>query len=67
MLECKHFTGSAHTALDLIQDQHNAILITKSTNPFHKFLCSWMDTALSLQGLHNNSTGIRCDQSLNAV
>ena len=48
MLECKHLSGSSHTALDLVEDQKNAFLITECTNALHKILRSRMDTSLAL-------------------
>ena len=65
-LPCKIITGSSHTTLDFIEDQHNILLITNLAQTFQKFLLCRIDTALTLNNLSNDRTGLICDLSLYA-
>ena len=67
MLPCKHFSGSSHAALDLIQDQKYVMLIAKRTHTLYKCFCCRINSTLTLYCLKNNSTGFVINQSFYAV
>ena len=56
-LESKHCPCSSHTALNLIQNQKNAFLITQFSYTCQELRISRIDTSLSLYGFHDNCTG----------
>ena len=53
----EHGTGPSHTALDLVQDQQQILLLTELLNALDKCLISRMDPALSLNRLQDDGTG----------
>ena len=57
-------SGSSHTALNLIEDQHNIFLITDLTQTFQEFFLRRINTALTLNNLSDNCAGLICDLSL---
>ena len=61
-LPCKIMSGSSHTALNLIEDQHNIFLITDLTQTFQKFFLRRINTTLS-----DDRAGLICDLSLYAL
>ena len=63
-LPCKIMSGSSHTALNFIENQHNIFLITDLTQTFQEFLLRRINTALTLNNLSNDRAGLICDLSL---
>ena len=65
-LPCKIMSGSSHTALDLIENQHNIFLITDLAQTFQKFFLCRINTALTLNNLSDDRAGLICNLSLYA-
>ena len=63
-LPCKIMSGSSHTALDFIEDQHNIFLITDLTQTFQEFFLRRINTALTLYNFSDDRAGLICDLSL---
>ena len=63
-LPCKIMSGSSHTALNFIENQHNIFLVTDLTQTFQKFFLRRINTTLTLNNLSNNCAGLICDLSL---
>jgi len=57
-LPCKHRSGSSHTALNLIKDKQNILLVAKRSKPFQKRGFRRVDPAFPLHCLQNNRTGL---------
>ena len=66
-LPCKIMSGSSHTALNFIENQHNIFLVTDLTQTFQKFFLRRINTTLTLNNLSNNCAGLICDLSLYAL
>ena len=66
-LPCKHGTCPRHTALDLVTDHQDVIVVADLPYPFHEFLSCQMDPAFSLKGFQDDSAGLVADQRLHAV
>ena len=67
LLPCEIRTTPSHSALDFIQDQQNIIFITDFTNPVQEFRCGRIDTALSLDRLHDDRTCLFTYQCFHTV
>ena len=65
-LPCKIMSGSSHTALDLIENQHDVFLITDLTQTFQKFFLCRINTAFTLYNFSDNRAGLICNLSLYA-
>ena len=50
--------ASSHTALNLIKNQYDVLLITECAHPFDEFRIRRINTAFALYRLHNNCTGL---------
>lgn len=54
----KHVSGTSHTALDLIEDQQNIVLIAQFPYALKEFRFCRIDTPLTLYGFHDDRTGL---------
>ena len=66
-LPCKHGAGAAHATLDLIEDQQQIMLIAELPYAPEKFLRRRIDTALTLDRLHDDRTGVFIDLRLYGI
>ena len=58
LLPGEHTSGAAHSTLDLIQDQQDILLIAQRPDAFEKFRIRRINSALPLNRLQNDRTGL---------